>query len=112
MPQHETIALKLAHILIPRRDDGSNLFFLQGARDLLAGVMTGFFLDRGEGSLRDVLSTIRTREGLRAALERHPQTRFLAEWYLPSEYIFGKIRATLTHELACYEDIAGLSFRP
>jgi hypothetical protein len=110
MPQPETVALKLAHMLIPKRVSGS--FSEQGARDLLAGLITGLFAERGETSLEDVLSVIRTKEGLRKALERHPETRFLAEWYLDSDRIFEEIRSILIAELAGHEEIAGLKFRP
>jgi hypothetical protein len=112
MPQPETVALKLAHILIPQRRSERNQLFTEGARDLLAGLMTCLFVERGEMSLHDVRSTIQTKEGLRKALERHPQTRFLAEWYLSSDRSFEEIRSILTEELARHDDIAGLSFRP
>ena len=110
-PDPETAARKLAHILIPRRG-GRNPFFVEGARNLLAGLMTAFFLDSGEMYLRDVLTAIRTREGVRQVLERHPQTRYLVELFFPSEYIFHEILAVLTDELARHEKIAGLRFRP
>src|SRR5262245_39134634 len=108
----ETVALKLAHVLIPTREDGvNNLFFLEGARNVLAGLITAFFLDNGEVHLQDVRTAIRTREGMRQVLDRHPQTRYLVEWYFPSEYIFRETLATLASELAGHEDLAGLSFR-
>jgi hypothetical protein len=108
----ETVALKLAHVLIPtREDDERNLFFMEGARSLLAGLITAFFLDDGEVRLRDVRTALRTKEGMREVLERHPQTRYLVEWYFPSEYIFRETLATLASELAGHEDLAGLSFR-
>jgi hypothetical protein len=108
----ETVALKLARILIPGREPGRNLYFLEGARALLAGLMTAFFLDSGEMYLRDVLSVLRTKEGMRQVLQRHPQTQYLVELFFPSEYIFQEILAILTHELAQHERIAGLRFRP
>jgi hypothetical protein len=109
----ETIARKLAHILIPtREDDDRNPFFMEGARNVLAGVMTAFFLDDGELQLRDVQAVLRTKEALREVLERHQQTQFLVAWYFPSAYIFRETLATLTKELARHEDIAGLCFRP
>ena len=108
----ETVALKLAHVLIPtREDDDRNPFFTDGARKLLAGVITAFFLDDGEVPFRDVRAAVRTKEGMREVLERHPQTRYLVEWYFPSEYIFRETLATLTCELAGHEDLAGLTFR-
>ena len=112
MLQPEIVALKLARILIPRREHDINLFFMEGARDLLAGWITASFLDRGEICLRDLRNAIRTKEGLREMLERHKQTRFLAEYYLTSEHIFREILAVLECELARHEDIAGLTFRP
>jgi hypothetical protein len=108
----ETVALKLASILIPGREPGRNPFFLEGARALLAGLMTSFFLDSGEMYLRDVLSALRTKESMRQVLQRHPQTQDLVELFFPSEYIFQEILAVLTDELARHEKIAGIRFRP
>jgi hypothetical protein len=108
----ETVALKLARILISGREPGRNPFFLEGARALLAGLMTAFFLDSGEMYLRDVQSVLRTKEGMRQVLQRHPQTQYLVELFFPSEYVFHEIRAVLTDELARHERIAGLRFRP
>ena len=110
-PDPETVARRLAHILIPSRG-ARNPFFVEGARDLLAGLMTAFFLDSGEMYLRDVLTAVRTKEGMRKVLQRHPQTRHLVELFFPSEYIFQEILNILTDELARHEQIAGLRFRP
>jgi hypothetical protein len=110
-PDPETVARRLAHILIPSRG-ARNPFFVEGARDLLAGLMTAFFLDSGEMYLRDVLTAVRTKEGMRQVIQRHPQTRHLVELFFPSEYIFQEILNILTDELARHEQIAGLRFRP
>ena len=110
-PDPETVARKLAHILIPGRG-ARNPFFVEGARNLLAGLMTAFFLDSGEMYLRDVRSVLRTKEGVRQALQRHPQTQYLVELFFPSEYIFQEILAVLTDELARHEKISGIRFRP
>ena len=110
-PDPETVARKLAHILIPRRD-ARNPFFVEGARNLLAGLMTAFFLESGEMYLRDVRSVLRTKEGMRQALQRHPQTQYLVELFFPSEYIFQEILAVLSEELARHEKIAGERIRP
>jgi hypothetical protein len=110
-PDPETASRKLAHILIPGRD-ARNPFFVEGARSLLASLMTAFFLDSGEMYLRDVLTAVRSKQGMRQVLERHPQTRYLVELFFPSEYIFHEILAILTEELARHEKISGIRFRP
>jgi hypothetical protein len=69
MLQPEIVPPELAAILIPRPDDGRDPFFMDAARDLLAGLMTASFVDRGEFCLLDLRNAMRTKEGLRKILE-------------------------------------------
>ncbi len=103
-----TIALEIANCLIPRAEGEKNPFFTEGARALLAGIMTSLALSGGEWNLLDVVTATKSRKVMREVLGRHPQTRHLIEQYFEPEETFRNILATIANQMAIFDPVARL----
>lgn len=104
-------ALQVATILIPE-EKGNNRFFSDAARDLLTGTMRSFIENTPQRwTLADIVYGMRSKERLRAILERTEHGRDLLDIYFSEEKTLHNILATVRSRLSPFESIAAMWMR-
>lgn len=104
------IALQVAYILIPAEENGQNAFFINAARDLLAGVFIALHLTKpGRWDLAEAVLILSDQKRTARLLNSLPQTRHYArEYFSRDPRVLANIESTITAHMSMIRPIAAM----
>lgn len=115
VPTH-TASLEVASILMGRaKDVGSDPFWVEAPRNLLAAVMTSLRLGVGHGAgapvpirwdLRDLVLIMQSQETIREVIGRHPETASDVEGCFDDPRLLANVMATVKTQMMYYRPVA------